>query len=206
MGLVLGLAACQDSITTPFPPGLEPFDDDAEVDAIDAPVAEELRTASKDTDMIRAYGRGYVLAPPAEVYAVAHEPQVMIALCKTDTQTVTVGNEPQYDLSYLVAYFVDDIVNVEWDDQWRGDIVSGGADDPELAMIKHQKVLGSDFIAVSEGTIQLRATDDPGITELRFVEHLDAIGGSEADVIAGMQHNYDRIVAAVHGAAPPGCP
>lgn len=206
MWLVLGLAACQDSISTPFPPGLEPFDDDDEVDAIDAPLGEELRTASKDTDMIRAYGRGYVLASPAEVYAVTHEPQVMIALCKTDTQTVTLGNEPEYDLSYLVAYFVDDIVNVEWQDQWRGDVVVGSEAETELAMIKHQKVLGSDFIAVSEGTIQLRATDDPALTEIRFVEHLDAIGGSEADVIAGMQHNYDRIVAAIRGATLPGCP
>ena len=74
-------------------------------------------------------------------------------------------------------------------------------------MIKHQKTDGSSFITLSEGTIQLTPTDDdPNTTELSFVEHLDAAGGSTDDVQKGVQHNFDSIVAVAHGNPSPACP
>jgi len=203
---VLLLGACQGEISTEFPPGLEPFDDDDEPAKLDDARTESLRSRSTSDGMIRVYGRGYVFAPPAVVYAAAHDPQVMIAKCKTTSQGIMFGNEPEYELSFRVHYFVDDILNVEWDDQWRADVILGTLEAPELVMIKHQKIEGSDFITVSEGTIELFATDDPEISELQFVEHLDAVQGSAGDVLAGMQHNYDRLVAVAHGAAIPACP
>ncbi len=196
------LGGCQDDISTPFPSGLEPFEDDGVPAGLDGTVAEQLTTSSNSNDFIHAYGRGFIFTPPSTVFDVAHDPQVMIALCSTTTQTITDNNEPDYDLSYLVHYFVDDILNVEWDDQWRGDVV---IDDPELVVIKHQKIQGSDFVRLSEGTIELLATDDPGITEVRFVEHLDAVSAGEGDVIAGMQSNYDRMLAAAHADPMPSC-
>ncbi len=199
------LAGCQDDISTPFPPGLEPFDDDAAPAALDGTVQEVLTHASTDDDFIRAYGRAFIFVSPTEVYAAAHDPEVMLAACSTTSHSVDFGNEPEYELSFLVHYFVDDILNVEWDDQWRGDVVTGTLDNPELVMIKHQKIQGSDFITLSEGTVQLLATDDPGITEVRFVEHLDAVMASEGDVIDGMQSNFDRLLAVAHGNPIPSC-
>ena len=35
------------------------------------------------------------------------------------------------------------------------------------------------------GTIQVLPTADPGISELAFVEHLDAVAATEADVVEG---------------------
>ncbi|MEO8701386.1 MAG: hypothetical protein ABI867_15175 [Kofleriaceae bacterium] len=204
--LLVVVAACQDSITTPFPEGLEPFDDGPEAAALDAPVAEALVTRSTNDDFIRIYGRGYVFASPAAVYASARDPEVMIAACSTSSQVITPGTEPQYELSFLVHYFVNDILNVEWDDQWRGSTVTGTLEAPELVALKHQKIEGSDFITVSEGTVTIFATADPGITELQFVEHLDAVSASTADVLEGMQHNYDALVASGHGLGVPPCP
>jgi len=203
--VVAVLAGCQDDISTPFPPGLEPLSDDAVPLDLDGTVVEQLTTSSKNTDYIRAYGRGFIFESPAVVYDAAHDPQVMIAVCSTTSQTITFGNDPAYELSFLVHYFVDDILNVEWDDQWRGDTITGTLDAPELVMIKHQKVQGSDFITLSEGTVELLATDDPGITEIRFVEHLDAVSAGVGDVISGMQSNYDRLLAVAHGGALPPC-
>ncbi len=199
LSLLTVLAACQDNIKTPFPPGLEPFDDDAVPQQLDGTPAEQLRTMASDTDMIRAYGRGFVFAPLATVWTVAQMPDVMIARCHTTTQTVTPNNEPEFDLSFLVHYYVDDIVDVSWDDQWRGALL-----DTE-AMTEHQKVQGSDFITRSEGTIELLAID-AGTTELRFVEHLDAVGGSAGDLVSGMQHTYDGLLAVSHGGSAPPCP
>ncbi len=204
--IALALVGCQDDISTPFPSGLEPFPDDAENQTLDGTVVEALSVTSTAEPIIMAYGRGFIFAPPAEVYALSHDPEVMLAACSTTSHSVVAENEPNYELSFLVSYFVDNIVNVEWDDQWRGDVVVGTLEDPELVMIKHQKTEGSDFISLSEGTVQLLSTEDPAITEVRFVEHLDALMASEGDVIAGMQSNYDRMLAIAHANPLPPCP
>jgi hypothetical protein len=155
--------------------------------------------------MIRAYGRGLVLAPPDALWRAAKVPEAMVARCRTTERSFIRDNEPQHELSFLVHYVVDDILTVEWDDQWRGDVVIGTADAPRLAMVKHQKVQGSDFIYLSEGTIQIQATGDPGVTELWFVEHLRAISGSTNEVVGGMRANYDALVELAHGRAIPPC-
>jgi hypothetical protein len=155
---------------------------------------------------IRVYGRGFVFAPPLAVWTAAQDPVVMIARCSTTTQSVTLDIGAPFAVSFVVHYFVDDVLDVEWDDQWRGDVVLGTAELPQLALLKHQKIRGSDFIDLSEGTVAIFDTPDPNVTELRFVEHLDALAGGSADVIAGMQHNYDRLVSAAHGGSIPPCP
>jgi hypothetical protein len=73
-------------------------------------------------------------------------------------------------------------------------------------MIKHQKTQGSDFISLSEGTIEVTETDDPNVTELSFVEHLDATSAGISDVLKGVQHNYEALVAVSHGNPVPACP
>ena len=67
-------------------------------------------------------------------------------------------------------------------------------------------MLGSDYIDLSEGTIEVLATADPEITELAFVEHLDATSAGISDVLRGVKHNYDALVALAHDAALPPCP
>jgi hypothetical protein len=201
----LGLGACQDNVSTPFPPGLEPFIDGDVPGDLAAPDGEALATSTSSEGMIRAYGRGLVLAPPAAVWAAAKIPELMIARCNTDRHAVMLDNEPEHELSFVVHYVVNDILTVEWDDQWRGDVVTGTSDAPRLVMIKHQKVQGSDFISVSEGSILIRATSDRDTTELWFVEHLRAISGSPDQVIGGMRDNYDALVALVHEQPLPAC-
>ena len=119
------VAACQEDISTPFPPGLEPFEDDAEPLTLDDTPAEELRSRTTDDGMIRVYGRGFIFAQPATVYAAAHDPYVMIAVCATTSQGIAFNNDPEYELSYLIHYYVDDIVDVEWEDQWRAGVITG---------------------------------------------------------------------------------
>ena len=66
---------------------------------------------------------------------------------------------------------MDEIITVAWDELWRFGTVTGTPDAPELAMIRYQKVFGSDFITLIEGSILLRAAE-AGHTELEFIEHL----------------------------------
>jgi len=203
--IALAIAACQDSVSTPFPPGLEPFTDDDVPAGLAAPGGEQLATSSSSDGTIRAYGRGVVLAPPSVLWTAAKVPEAMVARCQTTRRSFTLDDEPQHELSFLVHYVVEDILTIEWDDQWRGDVVTGTGDAPELAIVKHQKVQGSDFITLSEGSIEIRATEDPAVTELWFVEHLDAVSGSASDVIGGMRDNYDALVALAHAQPIPPC-
>jgi hypothetical protein len=195
------LAACQDDVATPFPEGLEPFEDTKVAAQPDGPFVEELRIESSQSDLIRVYARGFVLVPIDVMWEAAKSPAPNVSECKTSDHTITEGNEPQYEASFLIHYIVNDIVTVEWDDQWRFGRVTD-----DLGMIKHQKTQGSDFISLSEGSIQVLATSDPEVSELSFVEHLDAISASTADVLEGVQHNYDALVAVAHGNPIPRCP
>jgi len=201
---VLILAACQDNVATPFPPGLEPLGDNEVPDAAD--VTETLRHHTVESDPINVHGRGYVFAAPGALWALTKQPTAMMARCSTDEQQINEANDPAYEYSFLVHYIVRDFLTVEWDDQWRYGVIDGDLDAPLLAMIRHQKTQGSDFITTSTGTIQVLATDDPDVSELAFVEHLDAFSGGADEVIAGMQDNYNRLVALAHGAATPTCP
>ena len=203
---LLALVACQHRTHTPFPPGLTPLEDDIVPEA-SAPYQETLVTATTDSDFIRVYGRGYVLLDPGTVWAATQDPDAMVAKCSTDQQQVTYDTDPTYELAYVVAYTVNNVLTVQWDDEWRYGIIEGTADAPQLGMIKHQKIDGSSFIRLSEGTIEVTpAADDPTVTELAFVEHLDATGAGVDDVVKGTQHTYDAIVAVAHGRPIPACP
>jgi hypothetical protein len=197
----VALVACQDNVTTPFPPGLEPFEDNV-VDAHpDGPFTEGLRIESSNDDYIRVYARGFVTVSIDEMWTAASSPTPNKSTCSTTEQQVTDNNEPQYEYSFLIHYIVRDILTVEWDDQWRFGRIT-----PELGMIKHKKIQGSDFITLSEGSIQVLATSDPQVSELSFVEHLEAVQATTGDVVEGVQHNYDALVAAAHGLPIPPCP
>ncbi len=204
--VVAGLAGCQDDVSTPFPPGLEPLEDNRVPDATGAP-KEELRSVQgRSGGTAQVHGRGYVFTDPARLWALTKDPQAMVARCRTNSQTVMLGDDPMYELDFVVHYVVNDIVTVEWDDQWRYGVVDGDPDDPMLGMIRHQKIQGSDFITLSEGTVQVLATDDPNLSELAFVEHLNAVTANANDVLEGMQDNYARLVALAHDLPRPSCP
>jgi hypothetical protein len=201
--VVLACAGCQHDVVSPFPPGLEPLEDNP-VPEQTAPYTETLATASAtgSNSEVEVYGRGYVLADPATVWAATKTPQAVVATCTTDAQSFTVGNQPQYEFSFLVSYTVNDVLTVQWDDQWRYGTIDAT---PFFGMIKHQKVDGSSFITLSEGTIQVTDTG-AGATEIAIVEHLEAIAGSSDDVIKSTQHVFASIVALSHGGTIPPCP
>lgn len=204
--LLLVGAGCQHDITTPFPPGLEPLEDNP-VELPDGAPAEQLTTESNDVGHISIWAKGFIFEPPATVWEASKNPDAMAATCSTDSHTVDVQNEsPEYEFSFLLHYHVSEVVSVDWDDQWRQGSIQGSGADLELGMIKHQKVMGSSFINLSEGTIQVLATDDDHLTEVDFVEHLDAIGGGVGDVLSGVQHTYASMVAVSHGRPVPPCP
>lgn len=201
IAIALCIPACQSDVSTPFPVGLEPLEPNPIAAQPDGPFDETLRTQTSDQPYIHVYARGFVRVPHDVMWAAIKSPDPNVSTCKTDEQLVTVANAPEYEFSFLVHYIVHDILTVEWDDQWRF-----GTIDDTFGTVKHQKTQGSDIVTLSEGTIDVNATSDPGVTELSFVEHLDAVSATVADVVQGVQHNYDALVAVAHGNPIPACP
>jgi hypothetical protein len=197
----LGGFGCQHDIHTGFPEGIEPLEPNPIPEPSSGPYTETIALQADDTGYIHVYGRGFVLADPATVWAAAKNPPAIIAVCSTDQQTVTVGDEPQYEYSFQVGYSVQELVTVTWDDDWRFAVIDGSDADYDLAMIAHQKVDGSSFITRSEGTVTFTPPADgtPNVTELSYVEHLDSVGGDDAAVEENMQHSFDSIVSLAHG-------
>lgn len=204
--LTAAVGACQHGITTPFPPGLEPLEDNQvpDTDSTD----EVLRTVTVDNQKLTAdvHGRGIVHLSPTALWPLTKNPPAMAARCSTDEQHYTENDEPDFEYSFLVHYVVHNVLTVEWDDSWRYGVVDGTDDDVRTGMIKHQKTEGSSFISKSEGTVEVLPTSDPDTSELAFVEHLDALSGSPSDLVAGMQANYDALIALEYGQPIPPCP
>lgn len=204
LAMVLVLAACQDDITTVFPDGLEPLEDNtAPVPQAGAGV-EELLTVATEGDPKVVHGRGLIFAPPGVVWAAAKDPEHLYS-CATTRHSAMVGVEPQYEYGWKYHYEVDEIITVAWDELWRFGTITGTPEAPELAIIRYQKVFGSDFITLIEGSIMLRAAE-AGATEVEFIEHLAAVRGATSDMAASMQNRFHTLVELGHGRPAPGCP
>jgi len=204
--LALLLFGCQSNVHTPFPPGLEPLADNPVPLGPLSAATETLVTQTSDSPYVKVFAKGYVLVAPGTLWAAAKSPAPNVAKCLTDMQAVTENDDTAYEYSFLVHYTVNNVVTVEWDDQWRFGTVGGTPDAPVLAMIRHQKTQGSSFITLSEGTTEVDATDEPDISALSFVEYLDATNASVSQVQKGVQHHYDSLVAVAHGGTVPACP
>lgn len=196
---------CFDDIATRFPEGLEPLEPNEAPRQDDPKPTLEMVDGESDTYMW-LHGRGYVFAPSGEVWKAAKDSGVMVHVCATDEQTVEEDVEEGYEYSFGVHYTVETIVTVEWDESWRFGTVEGSYAAPELAIVRYQKTFGSDAIALLEGSVQLHTTDDPGVTEVQFVEHLDAFGGTVDDMRAAMTYRFQALRAALGQADAPTCP
>lgn len=200
------LAGCFGNESTSFPPGLEPLEDNT-APAQDGEIVQAIDFADGDNGRWAwVHGRGYLLAAPGDVWATMKDPELMAAICSTDRHSVEPGVEPDYEHGFQLSYFVDDVINIEWDELWRYGTVEGSSDAPALAMVRYQKVWGSELIYTLEGSIQLHAGDDPSVTELQFVEHLAAAGGDRGDIRLSMQQRYDSMIAVLAGGVAPPCP
>ena len=206
-GLAVALAAgCQDDIATEFPDGLEPLEDNKNPEITGAAALEQLTTMRGEDGFKWVHGRGVIGAEPGAVWALAEDAERMASTCATDRHTIMVGTEPQYEFGFAIHYEVDQVVTVAWDELWRYGTITGTPAAPTRTMIRYQKVFGSDFINSLEGSIQLLARTDPGQTEVQFVEHLDAFGGSADDMEGAMRRRFTLLLEAAHGRPRPDCP
>lgn len=200
------LCGCQDDIVTEFPDGLEPLEDNRVPAITGANPVEQLTVMRGEDGYKWVHARGVLLAPPSVIWPLTKDAERLASVCNTDRHSIQVGTEPQYEYGFAIHYEVDEVVTVAWDEVWRYGTITGTPVDPARAMIRYQKVFGSDFITTLEGSIQILARTDPGQTEIELIEHLDAFGGSADQMEGSMRYRFGLFASAAHGTAPPRCP
>lgn len=197
---------CGGNEATEFPAGLEPLEENS------APVHQgggtyptELSLVSGETlDWKFVHARGYLRAPAGDVWAALKEPTVVMDVTHTDRQTFVIGTEPDYEWSYQLSYAVDEFITVEWDEAWRLGTVEGSPAAPTLAMVRYQKIFGTTFIDLLEGSILITAVPgETDITEVQFIEHLDAFSGGISDMSESMVIRFANMRAFARGEWPP---
>jgi hypothetical protein len=200
-------AGCFGSSTTEFPPGLEPLEDDNVPLQSPGAYTETLEIVEQPFTMYNSvHARGYVFAPPAVVWARSKDPDVMEQGCAATRHSSTTGDEPEYEYSFDIHYEVDMVITVAWDEQWRFGTVGGTPDAPTRTMVRYQKVSGSDFIKILEGSVQYYAVaDDPNVTMVEYVEHVNARGSNAQDSKNSMTHRFAATLAVAHDQPNPGC-
>ncbi|MCZ7684116.1 MAG: hypothetical protein M5U28_37225 [Sandaracinaceae bacterium] len=133
VGLALLGAGCFGSETTEFPEGLEPLgENDLEGPGTpDDPYPEEFQVEGENgARFSTVLGRGYIHAPPADVWAAYRDPAVGADRRTSPGWTSEPVADHPYDDSYVIHHIATEIITVEWDVTWRHGLVEGTPEEP----------------------------------------------------------------------------
>jgi hypothetical protein len=200
-GVPLIGVACQKSVETPFPAGLEPLEDNTAplpqpVDGDDYP--EVLEVVTGDDEYAWIHARGYVKASVDDTWAAFQEPEVLVDRRGIDEWSFDPVADPEFDYEVLLHYVINDIVTVEFDIEWRQGVAATEDDRVTSVAMRYQKVEGSSFIEMMQGSVLLLEAAD-GVTEVQLIEHLDAVQTGVEDVESYQRDLFASVVSFVHG-------
>ena len=213
LSLALGLLSvpsCQSNVTTMFPEGFEPW----EAHLAPLPTATATDPCPEEFVVERApswsgawnvHGTGCIHAPIETVYASAQEPYTTRdPINSTTFMAIDPPMAGECDGDYQTEVFVDNAVDafdVLFRTCWRhAEVTRSDEGALEVTATRWQKVFGSSYIPVMEGSLVLEALDGhPDITVVRYQYHLDAVSSSSATVENFITLLYTRLRTHAHG-------
>lgn len=198
--IALALAAaplgCWGNVATDYPPGLEPLEDNTAPDP--AGIDQLAVVTGNMSGYAFGHARGWINAPAEAVWMALQDPEVVVSWRQTSRHLASPMPDPAYEVRFTLHYEVDDLINVSWDEDWRYGTVIGVPVMPELAMARYQKVFGTTFIDLIEGSIQVLPKDQT-TTEIQLIEHVDAAQGGTSEIETTARDRFASVVARVHG-------
>ena len=207
MGLCV--SGCFSEVETPFPPGLEPLEDNVApapepVDGDPYPetlvMVRQLAPYTPRTHSVHA--RGFVRAPTADVWAALRDPDVGADRRTFSDWSATQVVEPEYDFSYVIHSVITNVIVVEYDVTWRHGVVEGTLERPLLVSARYQKTEGSSAIEDLQGSILLREVE-PGVTEVAIIEYLRAVASGHENIESFLRDMFAELVILSHGGTLP---
>ncbi|MEC7988122.1 MAG: hypothetical protein VX278_23350 [Myxococcota bacterium] len=113
--------------------------------------------------------------------------------------TIEEVEDENYDYRYLVHNYVENIATVEFDVDWRH--AANDFDNPQQVGARWQKVSGTEFITLLEGSILIEPHDDG--TVINVIEHIDAALTPEERAVTYVTGLHERWLAYVRGEEMP---
>ena len=201
----IGLACTEEEPSSSFPDIIEPIEElriDAPAGTDSDPYPEDFVMLSSDEgEYAWVHLRGYIKTDMAQAWSAIRSDLVYINHRSVTEYSVEELELPEYDYAYLVHNFSENIVDVEFDNEWRHAAVEGTVDSPERVAIRWQKIAGTEFIQMMEGSIQIVAVPDgrKDVVEVQVIEHLTATLDQEGKIIEFVSDLYERWRLYVHG-------
>ena len=205
IGLILSVGCTQESASVVFPDVIEPIEEmkaSAPEGTASNPYPEEFNLITEDEESY-AWGhlRGYLHTDMAQAWAAIRSDLVYVNHRSVTEYSVEEQNSEEYDYVFLVHNFVEDLVDVEFDIEWRHAAVDGTTDAPERVAIRWQKIEGTQFIEMLEGSVQILAVPDgrKDVVEIQVIQHMTATLDQEENIIQYLSDLYERWQLVVHG-------
>ncbi|MCK6502328.1 hypothetical protein L6R53_02835 [Myxococcota bacterium] len=202
---MLSLLACQKSVTTPFPEGLEPLEDcaagfPAQGDDGVVPVQAQVATGETE-DWLYAHVCGYVGAGVEDAWLAIQDADVVTDRRRITEYAVTAQDiEPEYEVSFRIHHLVEDLITVEYDIDWRQGVWEEDDDGVQSVAARFQKTEGSSFIELIEGSLVLEAVDDQeDRTAFSLVIHHASLGYKVEELELKATDLYDSVAAVAAG-------
>ncbi len=198
---LVALAACSSNDGIDFPARLSPLEENrAPRPKGGDPVREAFEVVSGGEDGLWwAHGRGFVQAPVGVVWLASRDIDVCVDRREVEEWTVTNDTVPEFDASYTIHNRVQDILTVEYDTTWVHEVQQGTPAQPERVVAQWDKTAGTTFIDLLAGSLELTPTDDPQVTEISMVSHLDAALRDDETIATYLRDYYDDLLDTVHG-------
>jgi hypothetical protein len=200
-----GLGGCFGNESTEFEHDLMPLEENPApppTGTAQDPDPELLNLQSGRDDVSDyVYARAYLHADVETVWAAMQDPEVVTDRRAVASTTVTRNVEPDYEVSFRIKNVVEDIITVEFEVTWRQGALERDeteAKAPTRVVATYQKTWGTTFIERLEGSVEL-TSPAPGITELSFVERVDAAAGGDGTIAAYNRDLFASIMARVKG-------
>ncbi len=180
--------ACLGGSETPFDGdtggGLEPLSDNtatapAATSDHDHPETLSYVTGEED-DYAWAHAIGYVHADSRTVWDAFQDEDVVTDRGNVDTWSKELTEDEAYDESFLIHCLVDDLIEVAWDVGWYQTLNAGTDSAPEQVVGRVQKIEGSEFIELIEGSVVLNRIDE-AVTEVQLIYHVGSLAGAGDD-------------------------
>ena len=164
---------------TSFPEGLQPLSEMY----IDAPsqsnFEEAWNSSSEDEgDFAWAQGRGYLHGDIEGVWEKLRDVDVFINHDEVIEYHIENVIPPEYDYHFISYNRSENIVEVEFENEWRHGSLESRNGQVERVGVRWKKISGTDFIQSLEGSIQIIRLEDDNldfdVVEVQIIEHLTA--------------------------------
>lgn len=201
---LLTLVACQKSVSTPFPEGLEPLEDCSAgfPSEGDGAVPVDAQVSSGETeDWMYVHVCGYVGGSVDDAWDAIQDADVVTDRRRVTEYAVTAqDHEPEYDVSFRVHHLIEDLITVEYDLDWRQGVWEQDDDVVHSVAARFQKTEGSSFIELIEGSLVLEAVEEQDDrTAFSLVIHHKSLGYKLEELELKATDLYDSVAAVSAG-------